>query len=168
MAPLKTLKALPKKGVVVAEDPPKLEAEQPHMRLSRLTSEQVRLVEELQSHKQEWASRNRVAQDTHQPPSTPEIQAFKQHHRDLSSRLAAVNLEIGQVNREIRQHKAEVQARKANGAPEAVKTEPLKQSKDWLVYFKLAAENELDAKLIKQIERVAKSMAEHARINGVD
>jgi hypothetical protein len=73
---LKTLKALQKNGVAPAE-PPKLESEPPHRRLARLTSEQIRLVEEIQSHKSAWADRNRVAQDTHQPPATPEIQAFK-------------------------------------------------------------------------------------------
>jgi hypothetical protein len=83
---LKTLKALQKNGVATAE-PPKLEAEPPHRRLARLTSEQARLVEEIQSHKSAWASRNQMAQDTHQPPSTPEITAFKVHHRDLSSKL---------------------------------------------------------------------------------
>jgi hypothetical protein len=163
---LKTLKALSKNGAI--QEPPPLEAEPPHKRLARLTAEQARLVEEIQSHKTAWASRNQIAQQTHQPPSTPEITAFKQHHRDLSSRLAAVNLEIGATGREIRQHTAEVQARKSNGSAAPVKTEPLKQSKDWLVYFRLAAENELDTKLFKQIEREAKNMAENARINGVD
>jgi hypothetical protein len=87
-----------------------------HKKLQRLNAEQVRLIAEIQSHKTAWAERNRVAQDTHQPPSTPEIQAFKQHHRDLSCALADVNLKIGEANRELRASKAAKQAPASNNA----------------------------------------------------
>jgi hypothetical protein len=86
---LKTLKALSKNGVVTKEPPP-LEAEPPHKRLARLTSEQERLTKEIQEHRSAWASRNQMAQDTHQTPATSETQAFKQYHRELAARLAAV------------------------------------------------------------------------------
>jgi hypothetical protein len=80
---IKTLKALPKKGVVTQEPPP-LEAEAPHKRLARLTSEQIRLVEEIQSHRSAWASRNIEAQRLRMPPSSAEQTAYKSHRRDLS------------------------------------------------------------------------------------
>jgi hypothetical protein len=76
-AKLKTLKALPKNGAVTQE-PPKLEAEPLHRKLARLTAEQERLTKEIQKHRSAWASRNQIASQTHQTPSTAEITAFKQ------------------------------------------------------------------------------------------
>ena len=111
---IKTLKQL--KGTGLPDEPPKLETEPPHRRLQRLTAEQERLTREIQEHRLAWANRNQMAAQTRQPPSTAEITGFKEYHRDLSCRLAAVNLEIGTTNREIRQHKAEVAARKAKPA----------------------------------------------------
>jgi hypothetical protein len=172
-AKLKTLKALSKNGVVTQE-PPKLEAEPPHRRLARLTEEQDKLVREIQSHKQAWADRNQIAQQTHQPPATPEITAFKQHHRDLSCRLAAVNLEIGATNREIRQHKAEVAVRKVKPADQPASRNglklkaPIKRHVEFPAYFLLAAEAEMDPRMFSKVESVAKSMLRDAMTNGLE
>jgi hypothetical protein len=150
---------------------PKLEFEPIHKRVARLAAEQERLTKEIQSHKLAWADRNRVAQDTHQPPSTPEIQAFKQHHRELSCALADVNLKIGEANRELRVSKA---AGQGNGskqpavlAPEPKRT-PFANDLEFDVYFRLAAHNELAPALYAQIERCAKSMIADARRMGVE
>jgi hypothetical protein len=178
---IKTLKEIPKKGVAVAETPPALEAEPPHRRLAKLVSEQVRLIEELQSHKTAWAHHNFEAQRIHQPPSSAEQTAYKQHHRDLSCRLAEINLQIGQTNKVIRQHKAEVQLRKSkpretNGDAERsatprhglLKTCPLKSHPAWDQYFRLACENQLAPGLLASIEKEAKGLLSQSLQTGIE
>jgi hypothetical protein len=169
---IKTLKQL--KGTGLPDEPPKLETEPPHRRLQRLTAEQERLTREIQEHRLAWANRNQMAAQTRQPPSTAEITGFKEYHRDLSCRLAAVNLEIGTTNREIRQHKAEVAARKAKPADVqparngVKKTCPLRDHPSLPQYVMLAIDNELEPGLRDQIIRSAKGMLDQALKTGIE
>jgi hypothetical protein len=154
-----------------------METETPGRKLARLNAEQERLTKEIQDHKTKWAERNFLAQRTREPVSTPEITAFKTHHRDLSCALADVSLQIGTINKEIRQHKAEVQTRKArspepelNGSSKATpkKECPHRQHPAWPQYFLLAAENELTRELYVQIERSAKGMLQQSLDTGIE
>jgi hypothetical protein len=176
MPKLKTLKEVPK-AVAVSTDVPPLKFELPHAKLSRLTSEQERLVEEIRSHKTTWANRNMVAQNKRQTISTAELTAFKQHHGELSKALSETSLKIGELNRELRANKAA----KQNGnhrAPIPLVVDPvnrrtakkgcaLKDRSDWAEYFVLAARGELTDALYAQIERAAKGMIEQALMTGI-
>jgi chromosome segregation ATPase len=174
MPKLKSLRAIPKADIHVVEPPP-LEAEPPHRKIARLTSEQERLVREIQEHKTAWAQRNFQAQNKRQTISSAELTAFQAHHSDLAKALAEVNLAIGETNRQVRQHKAELQAWKANpNPPEPVRrngikqTAPIKRHVAFPSYFMLAAEVELPEGMFKKVVATAKSMLGDAITNGVE
>jgi hypothetical protein len=139
-----------------------------------LAKEEVEVTDGIRNLKAERHAANVKAQQQRQCVPSAMITHWETTHRELAARLLAIHTEQTAINKELRANKA---ARKANGydgvigdfpdRPKPLKTEPLKKSADWLIYFRLAAQNELDAKTFARIERVAKSMAEHARINGV-
>jgi hypothetical protein len=173
---LKALKAIPKN--VVAPEPPPLECERPHAKIARLTREMTETTEAIQTLKRTFAARNMKAQQLRQCVSSAEITAHQAEHSRLAARLAALQTELGDTNRELRANKAERQsARHVNGGPVdtpeprsngAKLTGPVKSRPDFCVYFRLAAENELEPRLFQHIERVAKTMIHAAIENGVE
>jgi hypothetical protein len=172
MPKLKSLKAIP--ATVHVVEPPPMEFEPPHKLLARLTAEQERLVKEIREHKTAWARRNMVAQHKRQTVASAELTAFREHHADLSKALAEVNLRIGEVNREMRAVRAaRMQPRVDEPDPpirrNGFKQEgPMKRHKEFPVYFMLAAEQQLDAKLFDRIVSVAKSLLGNALAMGVE
>jgi hypothetical protein len=117
--------------------------------LQRLMKEQERLVAEIKSHKAAWADRNFLSQKTHETIPVEEIRAFKQHHRNLSTDLAAVNIRVGATNASIREERANGSRGRAPAAA------PRKD--EFAAYFLMAAEQELDKKVFDHIVAVAKS-----------
>jgi len=169
--PLKTksLKDLEVPGPLATAAPP-LENEPPHRRLSRLSREHADITLKLQELKREWAARNIKAQACRQPVSTPEITHFENQKRELALRLLNIQTEIGATNKALRQRKvgnsSRLNSHETNSA-KPLKEAPLKEHREYPVYFLLAARNELDARLFASVERAAKSMLQHALETGV-
>jgi hypothetical protein len=170
----KTLKDLELPGPLATTAPP-LEAEPPHRRLARLTREQGEITLKLQELKKEWAARNIKAQACRQPVTTPEITHFENEKRALALALLNIQTEIGATNKALRQRKVEHRNNsrlnsneRITKAPAAPKQAPLKEHREYPVYFLLAAKNELDARLFASVERAAKSMLQHALETGVE
>jgi hypothetical protein len=148
-------------------DPPKLEHEQPHRRLARLTREHAETTTALQELKREKAERSIKAQQCRQTISTAENTHFENQRRELSARLLDIQTQIGATNKELRERKA---AGHGNGSKPAAppKTRPLATDLEFDVYFRLAAHSELAPALYAQVERVAKSLLNDARRMGVE
>ena len=130
--------------------PPPLEAEPPHRRLARLTSEHAETTAKLQELKKAWAERNMKAQARRQAISTAEITAFEKAKRELALAIQNVQTAIGRTNKEIRE-------RRLNPPPAAAKPKiirskdnPLKEHREYPIYFLLAARNELEPRLFPQ------------------
>jgi hypothetical protein len=152
--------------------PVPLENEPPHRKLARLTREHQSVTEQLQTLKKSWAERNIKAQACRQAVSTPEVTHFETTKRELALQLLDLQTQIGALNKELRANKAARQAgrqppARANGSA-LKKTCPLKSHPQWDAYFRLAAENELEPRLLAQIERSAKSLLQHALETGVE
>jgi len=102
---------------------------------------------------------------------TAEIQAFKQHHRDLSCALADVNLKIGETNRELRAIKAEKQARPTNNngsrQPAPPKKMPFLDDPEFPSYVMLACRDVLSDGLYADVIRTAKALMFDARKMGL-
>jgi hypothetical protein len=153
--------------------PPLLETEPAHRRLARLNRDAARVTEALQQLRQEWANKNIRAQATRTPISTPEITHVEKRRRELAGELLRIQTEIGATNKAIRERKSEGAARNSERAAPlkaGTKTKkcPLKEHPAFDQYFRLAAENELEASLYDQIEAVAKAMLSDALRNGLE
>jgi hypothetical protein len=164
----KTLKDLEVPGPLLTTAP-RLENEPPHRRLARLTREHAEITLNLQELKKEWAQRNIKAQAVRQPVSTPEITHFENQKRELALTLLNIQTQIGATNKELRQRKAVKQQSVSTNGSKAVSTKeaPLKEHREYPIYFLLAARNELDVRLFASVERAAKSMLQHALETGV-
>jgi hypothetical protein len=154
------------------ESPP-LESEPLHQRLARLTREQERVTEALRELKRAWAERNIKAQATRTPIPTAEMTHVENRRREFAGELLQIQTQIGAVNREIRERKAEHSEGNSRGTPLVKngtkrKACPLKEHPSYDQYFRLAAENELEAGLYRRIEAAAKSMLSHALKTGVE
>jgi ribosomal protein L29 len=152
---------------------PPLEAEPPHQRLARLNRELVKATETIQWLKKQWAQRNLKAQGCRQAVSTAEVTHFENEKRDLAAKILGLQTEIAQVNRELRALKV---AAASNGAKDTAlvrkirksKACPLREHAAFDQYFRLAAENELEAGLYNRIEAAAKSRLSQALKTGIE
>lgn len=167
---VKIADVLPVKRSLPAQPVP-LQNEPTHRKLARLTREHAETTSALQELKRAWAERNIKAQACRQAVSTPEVTHFETQKRELALKIQAIQTEIGATNRELREHKA---SRQGNGSKQPsqparpIKTCPLKSHSQWDAYFRLAAENELEPRLLAQIERSAKSLLQHALETGIE
>lgn len=168
----KTLRALKPEGL--PEEAPPMEGELPGRKLSRLTAERDKAVEELQTLKRNFAAENIKAQQCHQAIPTSQITFVERKRKELSDKILSLNLEIGATNRAVREHRAERQ----NGHRQAPAIEvndrtakkegPLKKHPEWATYFLLAARDELAEGLFEQVERSAKLLLQHALETGIE
>jgi hypothetical protein len=166
---LKTLKNLP--AETGSTESPPLESELPHKRLARLNREAARVTEALRELKRDWAEKNIRAQVTRTPIATTEITFVENKRRELAGELLRIQTEIGATNKEIRERKAGGSAGSSAEPPrERVKSKkfPLKEHAAFDEYFRLAAQNELEASLYDRLEAAAKSMLSHALKTGVE
>lgn len=153
---LKTLQDLQRNGNSTDGHPPPLEGEPLHKRLARLNRELPEAVEALQAFNKEWAERNLKAQQIRVPISTPELTFAANKRRELAAEIQRLQNELGIANRERRALSAQASQKTSAGdksAPLVVSPKgkkltrskecPLKDHREWPVYFKLAAREEL-------------------------
>lgn len=176
---LKTLKALPPNGKDPSTaHPPLLEAEPLHRRIARLTRELQSAIEALQTFNRAWAQKNIEAQAVRLAISTPELTFAANKRRELAARIEEVQRELGVANKERRALSAKASQKAPGADPDSTlvipskkiraKNCPLKQHRQWPVYFELAAREELTPSLCEQIERTAKTLLQHALSTGVE
>jgi len=175
---LKNLAELTPDGKDEPSSPPALVAEPLHRRLARLNRELTKATEELQSFNREWAKKNIEAQTCRLPISTPELTHAANKRRELALEIQRLQTELGSANKERRQlnAKASQEALPAEQTPLAIppkritnlKRCPLKEHREWTVYFELAARDELTPELYTQVERSAKSLLQHALETGIE
>jgi hypothetical protein len=174
---LKSLKALQPDGCESTTSQPRLESEPLHRRIHRLNEELRKAIEKLQTFNREWASKNVKAQACRLAIPTAEQTHAANRRRELASQIQRIQTELGDANMESRQLNAKSTHKAATDTPtlavtpkKAVRSKrcPLKQHREWTVYFELAARDELVPDLYAQVERTAKSLLEHAIATGIE
>jgi hypothetical protein len=167
---LKTLEGLP--AETGSTESPPLESELPHKRLARLNREAARVTEALRELKRDWAEKNIRAQLTRTPIATSEITFVENKRHELAGELLRIQTEIGATNKEIRERKAGGSAGSLAEPVNRKRTQskkcPLREHAAFDQYFRLAAENELEASLYGRIEAAAKSMLAQALKTGIE
>lgn len=176
-AELKTLQDLQPKAKGSAGPPPPLQGEPLHQQIARLNRELTKATEDLQAFNHEWAQKNIQAQSVRLPIPTPELTFAANKRRELAAEIQRLQSELGMANRKRRPLSAASQkSSQADHNAQVVvspkrtrsKSCPLKEHREWLVYFELAAREELTPQLYGLVERTAKSLLSHALQTGVE